>query len=60
MSVAPYFRISSRRAKAILRQVETAVKGWRQAGRALGMSKAQLDAFADAFEHSERRAAARA
>lgn len=53
-SVIPYFQISPVRAKQILGEVERAVAGWRKTGRALGMSKAELDRFADAFEHSER------
>lgn len=53
-SVNSYFQISSTRAKQILGEVERAVSGWRKTGRALGMSKAELDQFEDAFEHSER------
>lgn len=53
-SVTPYFKISAARAKQILGEVKRAVAGWRKTGRALGMSKAELDQFADAFEHSER------
>jgi serine/threonine-protein kinase HipA len=59
MSVMPYFRISSPRAKDILRKVEAAVAQWRAQGRALGLSNTQLDQFADAFEHRERAAARR-
>lgn len=57
MSVIAYFRISARRAKEILREVEHAVGGWREAGRALGMSDRDLESYADAFEHPERAAA---
>jgi serine/threonine-protein kinase HipA len=57
MSVIAYFRISAKRAKVILREVERAVAGWRKAGRALGMTDRELEQFADAFEHSERTAA---
>lgn len=60
MSSIAYFRIASSRAKEILGEVETAVAGWHQAGRALGMDDAELDQFADAFEHEERAAARRA
>lgn len=60
MSVTAYFRISGARAKAILAEVETAVASWMPVGRALGMSRIELDAFADAFEHAERGAAQRA
>lgn len=54
MTVIGYFRISNARAKEVLRQVETAVATWREAGRALGMTDNELDAFVDAFEHGER------
>lgn len=57
MSVIAYFRLSLPRAKAILREVERAVAGWREAGRALGMSDRDLEDYADAFEHTERQAA---
>lgn len=60
LSVAPYFRIGAARAKAILTAVETAVSSWRHEARALGMSEAEVDAFADAFEHEEREAARKA
>jgi serine/threonine-protein kinase HipA len=57
MSVIAYFRITPARARIILAEVEGAVAGWRDAGRTLGMTRADLDAFADAFEHGQRRAA---
>ena len=57
MSVLPYFRIAPPRAKEMLAQVEQAVAGWQSEGRALGMSGAELDSFAEAFEHGERAAA---
>jgi serine/threonine-protein kinase HipA len=57
MSVTAYFRISAKRAKEMLGQVERAVAGWRKAGRALGMTDRDLEDFADAFEHPERDAA---
>ncbi len=56
MSANAYFRITARRAKEILREVEQAVSGWRKAGRALGMTNRELGSFADAFEHPERTA----
>ena len=60
MSVTPYFRISPKRAKEILIDVERAVKRWRHEGRAIGMTNTELDQFSDAFEHAERVAARRA
>ena len=53
-SVAPYFRITQPRAKAILGEVERAVAQWRTRGRALGMTAAELEQFEPAFEHDER------
>jgi serine/threonine-protein kinase HipA len=60
MSVTAYFRIQPKRARAILREVDRAVDGWRKHGRALGMTKNELEAFADAFEHPERTAVKKA
>jgi serine/threonine-protein kinase HipA len=60
LSVAPYFRIAHVRAKTILAEVEAAVATWRKQGKALGMTSVELDQFADAFEHEERKAAQRA
>lgn len=60
MSVAPYFRIQAAQARQILGEVERAVAGWRGVGRSLGMSKRDLEDFAESFEHPEREAARRA
>ena len=57
LAVARYFGIDARRATDIVAAVEAAVARWRDEGRALGMTERELDAFADAFEHAERRAA---
>jgi serine/threonine-protein kinase HipA len=57
MSVTGYFKIKPARARAILREVDRAVGGWRKVGLTLGMRANELEAFADAFEHSERAAA---
>jgi len=59
MSITAYFRIALPRAKAILREVERAVANWRKQGRAIGMTDVELDQFADAFEHTEHKAARR-
>jgi serine/threonine-protein kinase HipA len=55
--VRAYFQVRPPRAAEILAEVEAAVARWRVEGRALGMTEAELDAFADAFEHAERAAA---
>lgn len=54
LSAAPYFGVTASRAAAIIGGVERAVATWRTVGAGLGMSGADLDAFADAFEHEER------
>ena len=56
MSVIAYFRILPSRAKIILSEVEGVVATWRDEGRALGMTAAELKGFSDAFEHNEREA----
>ena len=58
LSVAPYFRVSREKARRIIGEVERAVARWQSIGSALGMTASELDAFAPAFEHGERRAAA--
>jgi serine/threonine-protein kinase HipA len=60
LSVLPYFRIPRTRANEILRRIERAISQWRESGKALGMTKQELDQFADAFEHAERAAARQA
>jgi len=58
-SVNAYFRITPAKAKEILGEVEHAVSGWRERGKAIGMTDRELEPFADAFEHPERIAAQR-
>jgi len=41
----------------MLGEIERAVSRWRDRGRALGISDRELEPFADAFEHPERKAA---
>ena len=60
LSVLSYFRISRVRANEILSRIERALSQWRETGLALGMTKQELDQFADAFEHPEREAARQA
>jgi serine/threonine-protein kinase HipA len=59
MSIASYCSINKAEAQAVLGEVERAVSGWRELGRALSMTTHELDQFADAFEHPERAAAQR-
>ena len=59
MSIAAYCRIEPDIARRMLAEIERAVSQWRDVGREIGMSKLELDQFANAFEHSERVAARR-
>lgn len=59
MSAIAYFRITRKRAHAILSEVEAAVSTWQKEGRALGMTPEEIEAFAEAFEHDERHAVQR-
>jgi serine/threonine-protein kinase HipA len=60
LSVIAYFRIPLARAKEILGEIERAVSGWRDRGKTLGMTDRELENFADALEHPERKAARQA
>jgi serine/threonine-protein kinase HipA len=60
LSVLSYFQISRTRAKEILSRIEDALAKWREVGASLGMTRKELDQFAEAFEHSERETARRA
>ena len=60
LSVIAYFRIPPARAREILGEVERAISGWRDTGKAFGMTDRELEPFADAFEHPERKAARQA
>lgn len=57
MAVAAYFGLEQEDAVQLLAEVERTVATWRQRGRELGMNPAELDQFADAFEHREREVA---
>jgi hypothetical protein len=57
MGVAAYFKLDTEAAVKILTDVERTVSNWRVRGRELGMSAAELDQFADAFEHRAREVA---
>jgi len=57
MGVAAYFKLDKEAAVEILAEVERTVSNWRVRGREIGMSAAELEQFADAFEHREREVA---
>lgn len=60
LSVLPFFRIPRTRANEILNQIEQTLSRWRETGLALGLTAPELEQFADAFEHPERKAAQQA
>ncbi len=51
LAAAPRFGMKTIEAKKILREVFTAVSGWRNTGRRLRLKALPLDAYASAFEH---------
>lgn len=51
MAAAPRFGLKSDAAKAILREILTAVSAWRKTGRQLPLKAQTLDAYATAFDH---------
>ena len=60
ISVIAYFGISAPRARTILFEVEAAVATWRDEAKTLGLTRPEIESFADAFEHPEREAARQA
>lgn len=57
LQASRFFGIATDRANVIIREVDAAVAGWRAEAKRIGMSKAEIEQFSDAFEHDERRAA---
>ncbi len=53
-SAASYFGVSAKRAAEIIGEVERAVGTWRVVGAGLGLTGAELEGLAEAFEHGER------
>jgi len=52
-----YFGLSRDRVAAVLAEVEGAVAGWRAVAAWLGFTAEEVESFAGAFEHEERKAA---
>ncbi len=50
---APYFELTEEAARAIARETGRAVATWRRQAAALGLSKAEIDRMASAFEHED-------
>lgn len=51
LDAAPRFGLKSAEAKKIVREVYSAVSGWRQTGKKLRIKSSTLEAYATAFEH---------
>jgi serine/threonine-protein kinase HipA len=51
LAAAERFGLKTAESKKILREVFTAVSGWRKAGRKLRLKASTLDTYASAFEH---------
>jgi serine/threonine-protein kinase HipA len=50
---AEYFSLSSKEAKAIIKEVATATVAWRDVAAAAGASRAEIDRMQSAFEHDD-------
>lgn len=57
LSVADYFLLTDDQARAIAGEVGRAVSNWRTEARALGLTRAEIDRMASAFEHNDLQAA---
>ena len=57
MAVAGYFELEDDKARAIAKQVGTAVSNWRDEATRHGLTKNEIDRMASAFEHEDVKAA---
>lgn len=57
MSVVGYFELDEGKARAIAAEVGTAVTTWREEAARLGLTQAEIDRMASAFEHEDLKAA---
>ena len=57
LEVASYFELTSQQAKAIAAEVGRAVGKWRKEAGRFGLSAAEMDRMASAFEHGDLKAA---
>lgn len=57
MSVVGYFELDEGKARVIAAEVGKAVTTWREEAARLGLSQAEIDRMASAFEHEDLRAA---
>ncbi len=57
MSVAGYFDLDEATARGIAAQVRQAVQGWRKEATRLGLTPAEINRMASAFEHDDLKSA---
>ena len=57
LEVAPYFELDDKKARAIAKEVATAVSKWRDEAARHGLAKNEIDRMASAFEHEDLKAA---
>ncbi len=57
MEVAEYFEVDAAQARRIVAEVGDATSGWRSGAAQLGISKAEIERMASAFDHSDLAAA---
>jgi serine/threonine-protein kinase HipA len=53
LAVAPHFGVKPHKAKSIVREVEAAVARWRKTATAVGLTAAEIERMASAFEHAD-------
>lgn len=57
MSVVGYFELDEDKARVIAAEVGKAVTTWREEAARLGLTQAEIDRMASAFEHEDLKAA---
>jgi serine/threonine-protein kinase HipA len=57
LSVVGYFELDEDKAHAIIAEVGKAVKTWREEAARLGLTQAEINRMASAFEHEDSKAA---
>ena len=57
LEVAPYFELDDKKARAIAKEVATAVSKWRDEAARHNLTKNEIDRMASAFEHEDLRQA---
>ena len=57
MSVVGYFELNENKARAIAAEVGMAVRTWREEAARLGLTQAEINRMASAFEHEDLKAA---